>query len=291
MKKILKEPLVHFLLIGLSLFILYGLVNKDTDDAETIIIDDYDMKNIIASWEMQWKRLPTDEELKSLILQNIRQEIFYQEALKINLDHNDEIIKRRLSQKMQFLASDIASLNEPTDEDLKAYYQENLENYKSPYTYSLYQIIFSPDYRNNPKTDAENTLTQIAGVSPEKVKSLGDNMPFPYQYSKVEESDLSRELGMNFSESLRSIDSLSWTGPIKSGYGYHLVYIVEKEAPLPIAFEFIKKEVLRDYEYEKQRLLEEEIFNEYRKNYQIQYELDPDQFDQSFIDYLNDGEI
>ena len=88
MKKILKEPLVHFLCIGLGLFILYGLVNKDVDDEETIVIDDYDMKNIIASWEMQWKRLPTDDELKSLITQNIKQEIFYQEALKeLNSDN------------------------------------------------------------------------------------------------------------------------------------------------------------------------------------------------------------
>jgi len=126
MKKLLIEPLFHFLLLGLGLFLIYGLVSKNQDNEETIIINDYDINNIIASWEMQWKRLPTDEELKSLIQQNIKQEIFYQEALKMNLDHNDEIIKRRLSQKMQFLASDIASLNEPNDEELMAFYKENI---------------------------------------------------------------------------------------------------------------------------------------------------------------------
>lgn len=291
MKKVFKEPLFHFLMLGLGLFVLYGLVSKNEDDQDTIIIDNYDINNIIASWEMQWKRLPTDEELKSLILQNIKQEIFYQEALKINLDHNDEIIKRRLSQKMQFLANDIASLNEPSTEDLKEYYQKHIDNYKSPYSYSLYQIIFSPDLRDNPKADAEKALTQLIDVGPDQVKTSGDKMPFPYHYVKVEESDLNRELGMNFSESLRNVDSLTWTGPIKSGYGYHLVYIADKEEPEPMDFARIQKDVLRDYEYEKQRLLEEEIFQEYRKNYQIQYELDPEKFDQSFIDYLHDKEI
>ncbi len=114
MRKILKEPLFHFLLLGALIFALYGIVNRKTDDEGTIIIDDFDINNIIASWEMQWKRLPTDEELKNLIQQNIKQEIFYQEALKMNLDHNDEIIKRRLSQKMQFLSNDLASMNEPS---------------------------------------------------------------------------------------------------------------------------------------------------------------------------------
>jgi hypothetical protein len=100
MNKLVKEPLFQFLLIGLGFFILYGLVNKQNNREDTIVIDTYNVNNIIASWELQWKRLPTDEELKSLIQQDIKQEIFYREALKMNLDHNDEIIKRRLAQKM-----------------------------------------------------------------------------------------------------------------------------------------------------------------------------------------------
>lgn len=291
MKNILKEPLVHFLLIGLSLFFLYSIVNKNGDIDQTIIIDDYDMSNIIASWEMQWKRLPTDEELKNLIQQNIKQEIFYQEALKINLDHNDEIIKRRLSQKMQFLASDIASLNEPSDDELRDYYLNNIENYRSPYSYSLYQLIFSNDHRDNPKAAAETRLEGLVKIDPSKAESMGDKMPFPYFYDKVTENDLNRELGMNFSGALKNIELSTWTGPVPSGYGYHLVFITEKKEPHPLEFDQIRKDVLRDYEYEKQRLLEEEIFEAYRKNYDIQYELDPDKFDQSFIDYLNDKEI
>ena len=129
MKKILREPFVHFIVIGIALFFLYGLVNKNTDSKNTIIINDFDLENIISSFEMQWKRDPTEQELQNIINQNIKQEVFYQEALKMNLDHNDEIIKRRLSQKMQFLSNDIAALSEPTDEVLKRYYKKKSKKY------------------------------------------------------------------------------------------------------------------------------------------------------------------
>src|SRR5210317_959104 len=149
MKNLLKEPLFHFVLIGFGLFLLYGWVSERNDSQETIYFDDYDMNNIIASWEMQWKRLPTDEELKSLVEQNIRQEVFYQEALKMNLDHNDEIIKRRLAQKMNFLSNDLATLKDPTQEELLSYYDDNKEKYMLSPVYSLYQVSFRSDSRDN----------------------------------------------------------------------------------------------------------------------------------------------
>ena len=140
MKKILKEPFLHFIIIGAVIFVLYGLINKKTDSENTIVINDFDVSNLIASWEMQWKRLPTEQELQKLIKLNVKQEIFYQEALKMNLDHNDEIIKRRLAQKMQFLSNDIASMMNPSNEDLQEYLSQHIEKYKTPYTYSLHQI-------------------------------------------------------------------------------------------------------------------------------------------------------
>jgi len=291
MKKLFKEPLFHFLLLGLGLFLIYGLVSKNQDNEEAIIINDYDINNIIASWEMQWKRLPTDEELKSLIQQNIKQEIFYQEALKMNLDHNDEIIKRRLSQKMQFLASDIANLNEPTLEELKAYYNKNITNYMSPYTYTMYQIIFSPDNRLDPKKDALNVLEKVKDQSPEKAEGKGDSMSFPFQYRAVDATELNRALGMEFTQSLEKLETKNWEGPVKSGFGYHLVYLVEKTAPQPIAFESIRTEVLRDLEYENQKNLQQEIFDQYRSNYHIDYNLDPAKFDAAFIEFLKNKDL
>lgn len=87
MKKLLKDPLIHFLLIGLLLFILYSLVNDASESRDNIVIDTNDINSAIEKWRLQWKRPPTKEELAGLLTQNMQQEVFYQEALKMNLDH------------------------------------------------------------------------------------------------------------------------------------------------------------------------------------------------------------
>lgn len=286
MKKLLKEPLLHFMLLGFLIFVLYGIVNKENDSESVIMIDDYDMDNIIASWEMQWKRLPTDEELKSLVDLNIKQEIFYQEALKMNLDHNDEIIKRRLAQKMQFLSNDLATLNEPTDEELKKFYDANFEDYLTPAEYSFYQIILSPDYRKDPKKDAEQILSEFANGSFEEMKTKGDPLPFPYFFENTDADEINRQLGMKFSNALKTTKTKTWTGPILSGFGYHLVYLVDKTGPQIPDFNIVKENLLRDFEYENQKSLNDQIFKELKKNYEIKFNLDEDKFDSEFIDFL-----
>ena len=290
MKKLFREPLVHFLLLGLGLFLLYGVVNRSTDDESTILIDDFDMNNIISSWEMQWKRLPTDEELKSLIQQNIKQEIFYQEALKMNLDHNDEIIKRRLAQKMQFLSNDLASINEPTDQELEKYYDKHFENYLTPYIFSFYQIVFSPDNRENAKLDAEIMMSQFDNASLDEIKTKGDRLPFPFYFENTDADALNRQFGINFPKSLEHIETGSWVGPVQSGFGYHLIYLTEKTGPQIPDFESVKNDLLRDMEYDNQRNLNDMIFEELKKNYDIEFNLDPTKFDQEFIDYLKEEE-
>jgi hypothetical protein len=290
MKKLLKEPLLHFVLIGFGLFVLYGWVSDGNDSQDKIYFDDYDMNNLIASWEMQWKRLPTDEELKSLVLQNIRQEVFYQEALKMNLDHNDEIIKRRLAQKMNFLSNDLAKLKEPSDQDLMSYYDQNKEKYMLSPVYSLYQVSFRSDSRENAHEDAVIFLDGIGNDDPELLENKGDRLPLPFSFESVNSDDLSRQLGMEFAQALHDLDTGKWTGPVRSGFGWHLVYITEKLPARAPEFESIRKELLRDLEYENQRNVNDQIYSELKSNYEVEFDLDPEKFDASFIEYLKSDE-
>lgn len=290
MKNLLREPLFHFLLLGGLIFALYGIVNRNTDDENTILIDDFDMNNIIAGWEMQWKRLPTDEELKNLIQQNIKQEIFYQEALKMNLDHNDEIIKRRLAQKMQFLSNDLASINEPTEKEMENYYDTHFENYLSPPVFSFYQIIFSPDNRKNPEQDADQFRSQLNNLSPEEAKTKGDPLSLPFFFEEVDADAIDRQLGLNFAKSLEPLETNSWAGPVQSGFGYHLVYLIKKTGPQLPDWELIKDDLLRDMAYDNQKKLNDLILKELKKNYTIEFDLDPKKFDQEFVDFLTEEE-
>lgn len=288
MKKLIKEPLAHFVVLGILLFLLYGLVNKKTDSRDYIVIDDFDLESIISSWEMQWKRLPTERELKNLIEQNIKQEIFYQEALKMNLDHNDEIIKRRLSQKMQFLSNDLATINEPTDEELMRYYDKNFKKYLTPYKYSFYQIIFSPDKRLDNHSDAIHVLELNPSASFEQMKEKGDKFPLAYFFEEADTSEISRKFGSSFSTSLLDLRTDSWIGPIRSGFGEHLVFITKKTMPKRPEFTHIRKDLIRDYEYENQQIFSDLVYKELRKKYEIEYQIKSDKFDASFIELLEE---
>ncbi|MGB5393777.1 MAG: peptidyl-prolyl cis-trans isomerase [Lutimonas sp.] len=288
MKKLLKEPLVHFVLIGIFLFALYGVVNKNESHNEVILLDQSDVDKIIASWEMQWKRVPTEDELKSLLEQNIKQEIFYQEALKMNLDHNDEIIKRRLSQKMQFLSNDIASLKVPTEDDLQLFFNENSEKYVVPGTYSFYQIIFSPDKRNNPTVDAEKVLEEFKNASFDEMKNKGDQMPFAYFMADVNTNDIAYQLGSMLSEGFEHIPLNQWYGPVTSSFGEHLIYITSKtNERIPDLVE-VRKDVLLDYEYDQQQKTNEAIIKELKKKYSIKLDFDPEKFEPEFVKEIED---
>ena len=288
MKKLLKEPFFHFIVIGIALFFLYGLVNKNTNTKNTIIINDFDLENIVSSFEMQWKRNPTEQELQNIINQNIKQEVFYLEALNMNLDHNDEIIKRRLSQKMQFLSNDIAALSEPTDEVLKRYYKKNSEKYLTPATYTLYQITFSPDHRKDNYKDAMETLKQFPEATFDEMKDWGDPLPFSYYFEEVNANELGLQLGSKFPVALESQEINKWVGPIPSGFGFHLVFITNKVAPQIPAYEIVKKEVLRNYEYDNQIETNELIYKELKKRYDIQFDIKSKDFDPKFVEYLQE---
>ncbi len=286
MKKILKEPFLHFILIGAAMFLLYGLVNERTDSKNTIIINDFDVSSLISKWEMQWKRPPTEQELQKLINLNIKQEVFYQEALQMNLDHNDEIIKRRLAQKMQFLSNDIAAMIEPTDEILEEYFQKNKEKYLTPYSFSLYQITFSPDQRDDNFKDAEEILKQFPNASFEEMDGKGDGLPFSYYFTDINADELGLQLGSKFPEALQNAATGKWTGPIPSGFGYHLVFITNKTEPKSPSFESIKKAITRDFEYDNQKEIDEAIYQGLKKKYEIEIDIKSEDFDPKFVEYL-----
>ena len=288
MKQIIKEPFFHFIVIGFGLFLLYGLINNNTESTDTITIDDNDISAFIAKWESQWKRDPNESELLGLINQNLHQEIYYREALKMNLDQNDEIIKRRLFQKMKFFASDLASLNKVDDNELRIYYKENAEKYMTTTSYSLYQIIFTSDNRNNPQRAAENILKKFPNANFEAMKNKGDKLPIPYLMENLTEDELRSQLGVEFKEQIQSVEINKWVGPIASGYGKHLIYITKKEAPQLPKLESVKRKVTGDYEYDNQQKLEESIYLELKKNYIIELDIQSKDFDPEFVKLLQE---
>ncbi len=286
MKKLLRDPLLHFLTIGLVLFFVYALINQDTNKRAEIIIDYNDIDNYVAKWKMQWNRPPTQEELGNLVAQDIKQEVFYQEALKMNLDHNDEIIKRRLSQKMEFLSNDLASLSEPSDDELETYYKSHSGKYKSTFHFSLYQVVFTYNKHENPNAIINSILSAGNTITFEQMKTKGDKLPLLYYYDNIDSFELSKHLGSSFIENLKDLELNNWVGPISSGFGEHIVFLTNKVEPKLPDLSQVRDVVLQDYLYDKQNELNDLIFKTFKKNYTVKFNFENIENLEDFKSYL-----
>lgn len=280
MRILLKQPLLHFLLIGGLLFALYYVVNPHANTKDTIVIDDEQVSRMVTVFQKEWNRAPSEAEMKGLMERYIQQEVYYRKALLMNLDHNDEIIRRRLDQKLRFITNDMATLKAPTDEELSTYYKTHGNKYLLPATYSFSHIYFSPDKRGNAMADAEAVLKELpAGDNAlnELIKK-GDPFPFSYHVDALTDKEIGSQMGDDFVTALQQLPINKWTGPIASGYGTHLVYINKVKAPSELGLTLVKQEVTRDYQYDLQQQYNTQMLEDFKKDFTIKLDIkDPKQ--------------
>ncbi len=155
LKRWLHEPLVHFLLIGLALFVAYSVIAPKAPPASSnrIELTSDDLNQLQMSWAAQWQRPPTPGEMSGLIGDRVRQEILFREGLALGLDQGDEIIKRRVAQKMEFLAEDVSAVNAPTPADLRSWFNRNSARFTLPGLVTFHHLYFSPDTRGQKAKD------------------------------------------------------------------------------------------------------------------------------------------
>lgn len=278
MQKILKEPLFHFLLLGGFFFVLYGFINKDKEDPADyeILIQDADIERLAKAYQQSWKTLPDSGVLIRLLDEDIQSEIFYREALRMNLDHNDEIIRRRLKQKYEFLIKDLVTNQTPSEADLKRYYEANLNQYQSEQKITFTQFYFSPDKRQDSEADAskqweivkEKTLSEYDDVK------LGDDFHLQSYFSLRDQQAVNQLFGKSFADGLFQYKEIGWTKPIQSGYGFHLVWISAYEEVEQLSFEKVKDRVQQNFKHNQLQIYNDELYQNLKEQYKIKYDLE-----------------
>ena len=252
LNSILSNPLFHFLLLALLIYVIYGFfgVSKNSISERTIVVTPSTINWLEETWEKRWNRLPTEKEMEGLIDQYVRENILYQEALNMELDKDDVIIRRRLAQKFEFLTQDLIQVPEPSDQELVAFFKDNKNKYKSPDLITFHHIYFDPDKReDNTLSDAENSKIKLnkRDQPTEKLNQFGDNFMLQTYYPQKSEMEIAKYFGPQFAESVFDIEQGEWVGPVLSGYGTHLVYVdAINEAPYP-EFEPIKAILAEDW--------------------------------------------
>jgi hypothetical protein len=282
MKKWYKEPLLHFLAIGALIFGLFALVSdeKDVINKNKIIVTTADIERLSNNWTKKWNRLPTENELQSLVEAYIREEVYYREALALGLDQDDTVLRRRLMQKMEFLSNDLAELSTPDETALNKFFLDNQDKYKLPARVTFTHIYFSLDKRGAQAIeDAKSVLSDIQTTSSPFLRAPEHGDSFMLQYDFVQEtpSEVARLFGKSFAEQLFKLDINVWQGPIESGYGLHLVRINEKiDSRLP-EFALVRDQVRDDFMYKRRRDINEKVYKGLKDRYDIVIEKMPKQ--------------
>lgn len=276
---LLKEPLLHFLLIGAALFVLYGWSRSSTSvpggqagtpKAQIVVTrDSLDrMNNLFAK---TWQRQPTEEEQKALVEDLVRNEIYYREAIAIGLDRDDEVIRRRLRLKMEFIFEDINSLAEPTDADLDGFMKKHPDKYIAETQVAFRQVFVSKEKREKKaETDARQVLAQLTeGSNPD---SVGDSTLLEPEVRLSPLSDIRKQFGDEFGKNLLELNQGRWEGPVPSGFGLHLVFVRERlESRLPDLNE-VRDRVKLDWTAEKQKEMKDAAYARIRERYAVTVE-------------------
>ena len=240
-----KDPLWLFLLFGTLLF---GLARWQ-DDARVIQVSNGDIERLSLQWQQQMRREPTQAERQNLIAQFIRDEAYYQEALRLGLDADDTIVRRRLIQKITFLTEDLAATETPDPQTLEQFYDNNRQRYEIPEQFTFQHIYFSSDRDAEISDGSAKTMATRAVSNP---ALTGDPFMLQSQYARRSQREIGDLFGRAFAERLIAIETLGkWQGPIQSAYGWHAVLVENRRPVQGLPYQQVKKKVLLDWRQER----------------------------------------
>jgi hypothetical protein len=271
MKRLLKEPLLHFFALGVAIFALSAWRESRrpaANAAPQIRVTAAVIDRLRAGYERQFGQAPDADELRGLVTAHIREEVLCREALALGLDRDDTIVRRRLAQKMEFLTDDIALAAGPEDVAVREYFEKNAAHYAKAGRVTFRHVFFSQEKRGTgaaaAATGALAALEQ--GASDE---AFGDPFLHGYGFADREAEDVIAAFGLEFATQLEAQPAGGWRGPVSSGYGLHLVRIDARTEPRAAKFDDVRVTVTRDLNDERRRTANREVFERLRERYHV----------------------
>jgi hypothetical protein len=269
--KLLREPLVQFLLIGAILFAV-GRVRSGGGASGEIVVSAGKVTQLSQRFETVWMRPPTRPELEGLVGEYVREEVFYREARAMGLDVDDPVIRRRLMTKLQFVSEDLVTTAEPSDSDLAAWLAANPDKVRRDPILTFAQVYVATDRRGTEAAQAESArlLSLLRSRGPDApADQLGDRTMLEHEFTRMERRDVALKFGDGFAATLDSIPAGTWSGPVESGYGLHLVLIRERvPGAVPLLAE-VRDVVLREVQHEQRVKGVEQLYQQMREKYDV----------------------
>ena len=275
MKRILKEPLLHFFLLGAALFAAYSLISRGSSgEPGKIVITQGQLASMREGFIRTRQRPPTRDEWEGLIADRVREEVYYREALALGLDRDDLIIRRRLRQKMEFITEDVIAQAQPTDGELSAYLKAHPDKFRARQLLTFRQVYLNPEKRgDNLARDAERLLARLARAGGKAdVSALGDPLMLDREFDALPASEVGKLFGEKFAAKLDELEPGQWQGPVESGYGVHLVFVAErKEGRVPELAD-VRDAVSREWADARRLEANEKLYSAMLKRYVVTIE-------------------
>ena len=262
---LLREPLVHFLLAGMVVFAL--LSGRPADPGERrISVDEAVVGRLAERWVQTYRRAPSPEEIDGLIGDYVKGQVYYREALRLGLDRDDEVVMRRMRSKMIATSTSAAEAASPTDAQLQALLARDPARYTLDPHYMLAQIYLGTDDAAA-RAGATELLGRLRqGASPD---GMGRPAPVPPRFSSVPASALASMFGDEFTAALRTAPTGSWTGPVGSGLGLHLVRIESRKVPSPPQLADVRQRLENDWRSAAIKRAEDETYRKLLEGYDV----------------------
>lgn len=262
-----REPLVHFLLAGAAIFALNAWRGPSVQSRpDRILVSVEQVERMAALWQATWGRVPSDEEIQAMIRDYIQEEVYYREALKLGLDVNDTAIRRRLRQKMEFLTLADLEGAEPGDEVLQAWFEAHPDRYQPSPELTFEQVYFKTG------NDAAASAALARLISDPEAAMSGDPISLAARFEAIKRDDVARAFGNAFANQLPTLPIGTWTGPVRSGFGQHIVRVIAIETkPLP-AFDEVREAVKRDWLADARTKAEADAYQKLQAQYRIEIE-------------------
>lgn len=244
-----REPLLHFLLLGALLFLAFNWRGGGGPASNRIVITPGQIDAMVAGFARTWQRPPTEQELKGLVDDYVREEMATREAMALGLDRDDTIIRRRLRQKLEFVAEDTIDATPPTDADLQAWLAQHPDTFLVEPQVALRQVYLNPDKRGlSIDADGQRLLAQLTAGGPRvDTEALGDALMVPRDVERTTRADVARLFGEEFADAVLKLEPGRWTGPIRSGYGLHFVFVSERAEGRTPALAEVRPTVEREF--------------------------------------------
>jgi peptidyl-prolyl cis-trans isomerase C len=271
---VVHEPFFQFIVLGL---LIWGGVEywNGYNTRYTIDLGSVERERIARGYLQQYGQLPTRHQLQSLVDRHIREEIFLRESLALSLDKDDEIVRRRLVQKYEFLQTDLAVPDSPGAGVLERWFEQNKLHYLTPERVAFSQVYFSigKEGEEAVKIRALNVLKEVQETHTSRAPGLGDAFPGPSDVGALAPEEATRLFGKSqLSEQLFKLPVGQWAGPYRSGYGWHLIYVTGLTPPVLPTLAEMHERVLADYLDQQRQTLSERAFEKLRAKYRVRYD-------------------